>query len=427
MHIPTDYHDRIVTDNGGITRIVRAEWKDTKHGGNMYYCDVYMETDDGEFYKRNIYSCTYGYGAKAVAFPGLPMYAHGPKDELAEEEEWEQLNKMGDFGGDELTEADIEKVCLIYPNFRYVLSKFPIKQKYQLMEILIVWKVHPELEFILAAGYVKIGMNESFWKLSEAKRKEICRFMRRYPQFNELKLREIQSCIKREKPELYAEYMVEVSKEDRTKSCYSYNELIISFEDFCYLKKLKGVNKGIYKSEIKNKIQIFKDVLSMLNRSIHDINDPYWRHPKNLVAIHDRLRAEEQMEEEARQKNEFKKLEAIARRFAGTQKEIDDYCVFVSCSYDEWKRQADALYQCILRAGYYRQMAKMECVLVFITKNGEPVATAQIYEKKRIGQFYGNEKDHDNCTPDEEVKNVLKKWLDSVPESKFKKRQVKAA
>ena len=133
------------------------------------------------------------------------------------------------------------------------------------------------------------------------------------------------------------------------------------------------------------------------------------------------------MEEEARKKEKFKELEAVTRRFNGIEKDIDGYCVFLSSSYDEWKRQADVLHQCILVAGYYNRMIKTECFLVFITKNGEPVATAQIFEHKKIGQFYGNEIDHSNCTPPEEVKKVLNKWLDSVPESKFKKRQVKAA
>ena len=424
MKIPTAYHDRIVIENGGITRYFQAEYDDKK--GKLYTVDVYKETDDGEYYKRNIYNLAYGYGAKVVAFPGLPLYAHGPKSELAEEEEWKELSKMGDFGGDKLTESDIETVCILYSDFRYVLNKYPIKTKYQLMEVLTVWKLHPGLEYILSAGYLKVGMNPSFWKLSEKKQKEICQFMRKYKKYNELKLREIQSCLKFKDPGLYAEYLSEVPKMSRTKSKYDSERekaQLITFEDFIYLKKQKNIKKDNYSSLMKRKLSLFSDVLAMLIRSNHDVFDPYWRHPNNLILIYDRLLTEEKnakMDEV--NKLYMSKIKRIEKKFENLQ-QFDKYSFIVSSDYMVWKKQSETLHQCFLRAAYYIGMSKGEYVLIFIQQNGIPVATAQVYNDGHVGQFYADEYDRNNCHPSEDVKTAFYKWLETVPKSKFRMKK----
>ena len=49
--------------------------------------------------------------------------------------------------------------------------------------------------------------------------------------------------------------------------------------------------------------------------------------------------------------------------------------------------------------------------MVFIRKNNgtTPIATAWFKEKK-LDQFYADESDRTNCTPDEEIKSVLESW-----------------
>ena len=58
----------------------------------------------------------------------------------------------------------------------------------------------------------------------------------------------------------------------------------------------------------------------MLERSHHDITDEYWRHPKDLIAIHDRLVAEREVADKARKMAELKKmapkLRAIKNKFS---------------------------------------------------------------------------------------------------------------
>ena len=93
----------------------------------------------------------------------------------------------------------------------------------------------------------------------------------------------------------------------------------------------------------------------------------------------------------------------------------------MTSDYCEWQRQADALHQCICAAGYYQGTADGNYTIVFIQKEGVPVATAQVYPDGRIGQFYGDEIDRTNCAPSDEVRAAFNKWLEVVPKSKFKK------
>jgi hypothetical protein len=170
----------------------------------------------------------------------------------------------------------------------------------------------------------------------------------------------------------------------------------------------------------------------MLYRSDHNCKDIYWRYPSDISAFHDRLVEEERIKEEARRLAE-KKAEAkrmrekalafkrIVKKFEEVNGTVDGYSIFVTSDYEEWERQAKALHQCICACGYYQGTADGNYTIVFIQKDGEPVATAQVYPSGEIGQFYANEIDRANCTPSEEVKTAFYKWLESVPKSKFKK------
>ena len=86
----------------------------------------------------------------------------------------------------------------------------------------------------------------------------------------------------------------------------------------------------------------------------------------------------------------------------------------MSDSAEEWREQAEALHQCIVSCGYMGRVADGKCVIVFVRKGGVPVATAEILKGNRIGQFYADEHDRDDCLPSEEVRTALEKWLNSL-------------
>ena len=139
---------------------------------------------------------------------------------------------------------------------------------------------------------------------------------------------------------------------------------------------------------------------------------------------------QEAKEEEKRLREQKKAIKRIEKKFAEINKSIDGYSIFVTSNYDEWQKQAKALHQCICACGYYQGTADGNYTIVFIQKEGKPIATAQIYQNGTIGQFYADETDRNNCKPSEEVSAALDKWMAQVPKSKFKKskpRQRKSA
>lgn len=446
MHKPSDWYDRIEAENGQIVRIVTAEWVDKRHGYKVYSVDVYKEDDSGRSWNQNLYqNMWYGY---VVCFPGLPVYDNKSSwyyDMTIAEEEgyWERsrLSSVSFSWSDDVTEADKELVCLLYPDFRYVLEKYKMSNKWELMKKLRIWILHKEVELLLAAGFEKVAMNGNFWRLSEKNRKAVCLFMRQHPQFKRYSLAEIRAAMRLADPDDYARYLKAISSYYRMNNCRS--EVCISYDDYKYLKRQQkkfkssvAVNRTgsnfdeeIVFNELKN---VYIDYIRMLFRSDHNRNDDYWRYPSDIRVFHDRLMEEERVKRKAevlakaererlRQIAFAKAVKGIEKKFKDFASTIDGYSIFVTADYDEWKKQASELEQCICAAGYYQQMADGKCTIVFIQKDGVPQATAQIMPDGTLGQFYANEHDRENCLPCPEIKAAFEKWRRSVPESKFKK------
>lgn len=442
MHQPSDYHDRIEAENGQIVRILTAEWVDKRHGNDVYYCDVYKESDDGEAWSQNLYCSMWG--GHTVCFPGLPRndrknsWYYDPS--IAEEEGFTSMGRLSTVGwSDPVTKAEEELVISFYPDFKYVLKKYKMKSKSELMEKLRKWIPHHEVELILAAGFEKVAMNGSFWRLSEKNRKETCLFMRQNPQFKELNLREIREAMRSNDPVDYARYLEAIPYYHRSKNPSAWYPCI-SYEDYKYMKRQQKKFKSSYDDEkhaFNELINIYNDYIRMLFRSDHNCHDEYWRWPSDIQIFHDRLEEEERIKREAeriaeaererlrqiervkKDKKRAKVAKAIEKKFKSFCKTIDGYSIFVTSDYDEWQKQAKALEQCICAAGYYQQMADGKCTIVFIQKEGEPVATAQIMPDGSLNQFYANEHDRDNCLPTPEVKAAFEKWKAAIPKSKF--------
>lgn len=424
MHLPTHWSDRIEVEDGKIFRVLMAEYD--KHGEHSAI-DVYKENEDGESWERNLYHSIWG--GSCVAFPDLPFnenrngyYAYDPGP--AEIEDWIQRRTRFLGGGSSFAAGpDFEAITRLYPSFQYVINKHNFSDTRDLMDKFLVWKKHPEVEFLLAAGFEKIAMNGNFWRMTEKHRKELCAFMRKNPDYRILELRELKECFNFKNPDLYFEYINTIPGYIRHS-----HSTAIDFELFCYLKKQCAKTPG---QEPYGAARLYQDYARMASRLNHDIKDVYWRYPSDFFQKHDELtRQIEQMEEaeriarEAAEEAELKKrqatLEKICARFLPYNAELSGYRVFVSTDLDEWKRQAKVLHQCIVAAGYYQKMAKGEKVLVFIQKENEPVATAEIFPDGRIGQFYADELDRSNCLPSDDVRKVLDEWMLTVPKKLFK-------
>ena len=443
MHQPTDWHDRIETENGQIVRIVWAEWIDKRHHNEFYSVDVYKENDAGEAWSQNLYSSMWG--GHTVMFPGLPRNDRTNSwyydMSIAEEEGFSVMGRLSSVGwSDQVTQSDIDLVCGFYPDFIYVCKKYHFNSRRDLMDKLRAWIPHHEVELILAAGFEKVAMNKSFWRLTEKNRKATCLFMRKNPQFSDLSLREIREAMKAGNPVEYAEYLDKVPSYRRCTRG-SYYEAF-TYEDFKYCKKsLKKFHSSYPDDEhaLCELISLYGDYLYMLKRSEHNNKDKYWRYPSDVETFHNRLVEEERIKREAQRLEEEQRriaaekervkrdlsrarvLKQIEKKFRELNSNVDGYSIFVTSNYDEWQKQAKALSQCICACGYYQQMGDGKCTLVFIQKDGIPQATAEIRPDGSIGQFYADERDRSNCLPSPEIKAAFNKWLETVPKSKFKK------
>lgn len=408
---PSSWEDRLEVENGKIVRIVQAVYD----RANRPYSeiDVYKETEDGEYFVRNLYSSMYG--GYCVAFPGYPKnesYWAYDAAIVEEPDEWEQIDKPRSVGlgwSTEVFPEDKNRVVMYHYDFKYLMNKYELKSKSELMEKLRMWKKHPEIELMLAAGYERLAMNGNLYRMKNENRKKIMKFCRENPDCNDFTLLEIQQCIKASNLEDMKNYIKHFSKWEREND--------YTMEDFKYMAKkklLSGAGKNLY-----------YDYKRLLRNSPHDENSDYWKYPANLEKCHAKLVAEDQRRRELENKKEREKearkyslktcdFQKVVKRYQKYNGEVDGYQIYFSNDYNDWCKQADALHQCIVAAHYMSKVASKQCLIAFIRKDGEPVATVEIKPGKQLGQFYANELDRDNCLPSEEVKNVFNKWFENV-------------
>lgn len=436
MHTPKEWYDRLEIENGQIVRVLTAEWYHKNHPEDIYTCDVYKESDSGESWEQNLYQSLWG--GHCVAFPGLPInekshWYYNPN--IAELEGRQKRSKKSTVGWSVVVrDSDIDKVCELYPDFKYLANKYELSNLTELMEKLEIWIDHHELEILLAAGFEKIGMNKTFWKLTEKNRKATIQFMRQNPGFINLNLKELREAMRSDNPVLKGEYFKYVQTWYRPDKRYP-SFVAITYEDFKYIKKARKKFTSTFEDEehaMKQLVELYRDYKCMLQQSDHPMDDEYWLYPSDLNEFHNRLVEEERIKEEARrlaeEKAEAKKnrerkkaFERIVKKFEEFNGTVDGYSIFITSDYKEWERQAKALHQCICASGYYQGTADGNYTIVFIQKEGKPVATAQVHNDGRIGQFYADEINRADCAPSERVKAAFNKWLESVPKSKFKK------
>jgi len=418
-HQPTSITDRIEVENGKIVRIVTAEYD--KPGKDPYSSiDIYKEDEDGNAWSRNLYQSMWG--GYVVMFPGHPRsISYWCYDgTIAEEEEWTERarSKIG-FSRTHLSDTERGNIIMYHYDFKYVFKKYCFANLREVMDKLIMWKQHPELELMLGAGFERLGMNKQLYRMTPENRKAVMQFCRNNPDACDLNYREIRACMKYPDPDLMIKYFMLVPTWQRigwTKNAYHMLSAI-SVEDIKYLiKKNMASTKGV---------RLYTDYIYMLRRSNHNSADEYWKYPNNLRKAHDKLIEEERIARELKERMENeRKQKEMQERDSNYQKVfkkykkyngiVGDYNIFISDDFEEWKKQADTLHQCIIYADYMKKVADRKCLIVFIRKNDEPIATAEILPGKKIGQFYGNEIDINNCKPSEEVQEVFNKWLSKV-------------
>lgn len=387
------YYDRIEIVDGKLTRIVMAVRAATRRQPHAEL-DIYREFEDGHAECRNLYVGMYGY---YVSFPDEfdSVYKHRVSQFVQELQAWGGCDLIKAFPSGFPTQHQKEIIVNMYPAFKYVLGKWcgNIRDTFRVLRI---WKEHREIELPLSAGFEHVAMSKSLYRLSGKKRSEIIRFMCSHAECSEFSLLDIQRILKNGYDVMeYREYKEFISIRKN-----------ISFDLYRYI--IRQPDPGMA-------LTMYRDYMNMLTETEHDPKSTYWKFPKNLAAAHDKIRDEVERIRALKHRKEFEQRQGAygkaVRKFVKFNGIVDGYHIFVPENIEEWDSQAKALHQCIITCDYVSHVIKKSCVLVFIRKDGKPVATAQVMRDGSVGQFYADEIDRKDCLPDERVRAAFEKWL----------------
>jgi len=378
MYLKCDYTARIVRKGKKFEMIVRAHPR--KDAGRQI--DIARFKEDGSQLNRNMYFTYMG---------GYTVYM----DEL---EKWSK--PWVNFRWNYCTSngpcycVNPEKICEIYPMFKYILQKINRFRftALEMWKIFILWKKHPKIEFLLAQGYYNIALNENFWKMSEKKKKEIFSFISQNEPAN-YTLLEIQQRLK-----------LKITSEEWAKwQSFRPKGHTVPYDVY---KFTQGDYHFWY---------TYNDYLSMMKKDFPErLNDDYWLYPNDLKERHDKMVEEAEAKKILQDKEKrLKKQLAYSKAIEGLEKlkvKDGDVEVFVPEKIEDIELQAKKLNQCLVSCDYIQSVIDGKCVLVFVRKAGEPIATAEILGRSRIGQFYGDEEAED-IYPPQFAKKALNQWL----------------
>lgn len=302
------------------------------------------------------------------------------------------------------TPDDLEPVLKRFPDFKYIAKKKTEMFNKDVFRVLKMWQDFPKMEILLNMNLQKIAMDRNFFKLKEDAQKETIRYFFDHPDehtcASTIATKYIRGAMKyNTTPYSYYEYM----EARRWNEC-----------DFKLWEKLN--KKGIFLGDYKRYMAILKSDFP------ERLNEKYWTEFKDVHEFHLRenhvnteVRHRRELEDmEARKKKE-KDFKKITRKFQKWNGIFNGLEVYIPSKIEDVEKQAEVLNQCLIDCDYIQDVIDKRCVLVFIRKLGEPIATAELTGKnwKNINQFYGNELDRDNCDPSPDAQMALNFFMDT--------------
>lgn len=325
----------------------------------------------------------------------LAYYPYKPEDEEDHYKENYYHWAKGLIYNTQTTDLEIELIKLFMPNAKYVLDKLlntGIKGNSDIYEALTMWQTHPEMEYLIANGFCKLGLDKRFWKLTDKRRNEIIQYCRQHKsEFNNPSLtnvRDVMNGIDLNLKSISQKYSLPYGVTQEYIDKYSKNYAVMC---------------------------ILRDYYRMARELNKDLKDKYWLMPKDIREAHDKVQKE--LENKNRERNNVE-LKKVAKKLQKYGFKWNGYTVFVPTDWIEIKRQAEELHQCLLTCNYDKKMMEGKCILVFIQKKGKPIATMEVIPTKRrgkqsgyIGQFYMDEHDRKNCLPTPMIRDLGQKWL----------------
>lgn len=394
--------ERIELKKGQLVRIITATAKTKEHHKSIDVCRYW---EDGKVEIRNI---DYKYGAMTWLFdaPDEKYWDENGKERRIGVCPWCRIDKHHDINKSFCYDrvvcgADNDVILEKYPEFKWVLKKatIPTCELFQTIEI---WKKYPsQVEALLAAGHSKLALNMQTYAAKD--KTAIINWCRLHQGSNDT-LVNIRRMIKYG---ITPKMIHHCTENNKTK-----------------LVKLKFADYAHYNEN--SPLDLWRDYLDMAQTLEHNVNDPYWRFPKDIEKAHDKVHRQLEAIEKAKRKSENKKLDAKIRKV--TEKlfknilKAGEIKVYVPRNMEEIYRQAKILHQCLITAEYHKKVIDKKLVLVFVAKRGEPYATAELVRhgnKYKLGQFYGDESDSSDCIAKDDAKAAFNQWT-----KQFKVRMV---
>ena len=370
---------------GKLTRVVTATWKEKR-------LDVYRRDEEGRERVRNLYRCMMGgYG---VAFPGERIYSRC--QDIQELDPWsEPVMNIRSLQSGPPSFRSMGLVTEKYPDFRYVIQKCELTND-EIIRILPIWKAHPEVELLLSSGYRRIAFSKRFYTLSKGMKKKVVNFLRmNTDRSQDFGISEILTMIR---------FRISTSDYIGYKEFMADNRERFRYPEYLYLKGRKNSD-----------VRIYADYMKMLRQTMHNIEEDYWHYPKNIARAHgkvmreiERTRLMKDAEEMKKRQDEYSRaVKKLLKKRLVTRSGIS---VYVPDDIADIQKQAKALNQCLITSDYIGKVIQRKCVLVFIRDGKKPMATAELLPNGKIGQFYGNELDFNDCLPPKKAKYALGKW-----------------
>lgn len=296
-----------------------------------------------------------------------------------------------------------ESIIRNRPELKYLVEKYKGGNIDILLSLINIYKSHPEVETLVEKDLIHIALDSRLWSLRKEKQREIIHFiMKNYNVCLNINLSNILFALK--------------------NNC-TINEAIICSRNKCKLETVRYVEKQ------NESVSFYKDYILMAKELGKNLNDSYWLFPKSLGEAHNKVMDEVQRVREAKilarkmaleeqREKELKKykinFEKMLKVNAKCNQLLDGFVFRLPIDEKDIINQAEALNQCLITSEYDKKYVNFQTVLIFVLKDNVRIATAEVTWKKKVKQFYCNEKDRRNCSPSNELRACFERYLSQI-------------
>ena len=389
-----DYKVVFEINENRITATYIATWRNK-------YLDVlkhtlYLNGEEKIFARDNLRWVMLG--GWFVAFPNekeTMRYYASDKVKLCDYVEWKKMPTL--YYEEDNETRFIDNLKGFYPEYKYLIQKLEkaqikgYKEIYKYLQLAykyphklscIEWLVENRQENLITDYNLKKGFSA-----------EIVNYIKEHRDIDHLYIKAIELAIK---------------TKEKYWDCH---------DAVCYF--LGDLKLREYLDKQNTNVQYYRDYKKMCEKLKKNWGDPYWRYPKDIFKAHNKVMQEIKALDEAKEKEKMKKIaEKISQKVKYSKKHnlvLDNLEFYFPYDLEDIKKQAETLNQCLITCDYHIKYANNEKILVFVKKNNEPYATAEITQEKEIRQFYLNEKNRDKCNPTKSLRDKLNIFLNTLP------------